>query len=352
MERDFDAHEPESDDEPSLSLDRGVAAPDDADPAPTRGRVAVVEDGEATRFFLVRTLRANGYDVKGIEDGPSALPLLRLHRPDVILLDVSLPGMTGFDVCRQIRQDPLVRDATVILLTGRASAEDRMAGWSAGADDYLVKPCEIPELLTRVAAHLRQRESPQQHWMNPITRLPAPAALEADLASRARRGESFAACYADIEHFKSYNDRYGFLAGDALLVVMADLLRTVAQDLSASAQAAGWPATMAGHLGSDDFLLITPPEQAMTAGTLLAQRFGAIVPSLYRSVDRERGWVPGVDRDGAQHSFPLVTLTIATVVRHPADLISSPGMQVLPGIAASLWKQLRDAARQPKHHAG
>jgi DNA-binding response OmpR family regulator len=80
---------------------------DDGEATQLRGRVAVVEDGEATRHFLVQSLRAHGYHVKGIEDGASALPLLRLHQPAVILLDVSLPGLDGFAVCRQIRHDDI-----------------------------------------------------------------------------------------------------------------------------------------------------------------------------------------------------------------------------------------------------
>jgi PleD family two-component response regulator len=325
-------------------------APDGAIPAeqisPTRGRIAVIEDDESTRYFLVQALRAQGYDVKGIEDGASAPPLLRLHRPDIVLLDVTLPGWNGFDVCRQIRRDPLVCEATVILLTGRASAEDRMAGWSAGADDYLIKPCEIPELLARVAAHLRHRESPQEQWLNPVTRLPAPAALDAELVARARRGESFAACFADIQHFKSYNDRYGYLAGNTFLIAVADLLRGIALDLNAQAREAGQSeASLVGHLGSDDFLLITSPEQALTAASLMVQHFSELAPTLYRELDRERGWVPGVDRSGREQQFPLVTLTVATIVRHPAEIIREPEAHPLSGIASELWRQLRDAAR-------
>jgi PleD family two-component response regulator len=314
--------------------------------AVTRGRIAVIEDGEATRYFLVQCLRAHGYYVKGIEDGASAIPLLRTHQPDVILLDVQLPGLNGFEVCKLIRKDPLLRDARVILLTGRAGAQDRMAGWSAGADDYLIKPCEIPEVLARVAAHLRHREAPQQQWLNPITLLPAPARLEDELQARVQRGESFGACFADVAHFKSYNDRYGYQAGDALLAVLADLLREIVQELNAHAHAAGTPPTsMVGHLGSDDFLLITPPEQVLEASALVVQRFGEVAPSLYRSIDRERGWIPGVDRAGMPQNFPLVALTVATLVRHPGDIAGAEQIGALPNIAAELWRQLRSATQ-------
>jgi PleD family two-component response regulator len=312
---------------------------DDAPPEsmPAHGRIAVVEDGEATRSFLVNRLRAEGYLVKGIEDGGSALPLLRLHQPDLILLDVTLPGMSGYEVCRQIRGDPLLREATVIMLTGHASNEDRIASWHAGADDFLIKPCEIPELLARVSAAMRHREVPERQWRNPLTQLAAPAALEDDLVGRVQRGEAFALCYADIAYFKSYNNRYGYLAGDGLLVMMADLLRELANDLGEHATAA----VLAGHLGSDDFCLITPPELAAATRAQLTQKFHELAPSLYQGIDRERGWVPGIDEAGDLLQFPLVHLTMATVVCQPTDFPLKADGQPESSIIAHLWQRMR-----------
>ncbi len=341
---------------------------DDPDePTLPRGRVAVVEDGEATRHFLVQVLRGQGYQVKGIEDGASALPLLRLHLPEIILLDVSLPGLSGFEVCRLIRGDPLLRHATVIMLTGRAGGEDRAEGWRAGADDYLIKPCDIPELLARVAAHMRHREAPQRQWLNPITRLPAPAALEDDLLARLRRNEAFDLCYADIAYFKSYNHRYGYLAGDVLLVTMADLLREVAADIAASSphaslsptrllaerdqpagQEHGNAAALAGHLGGDDFIIITPLGRALEAGTLLMQRFSVLVPSLYHGMDRERGWVPVMDQRGGAQQFPLVHLALATLSCHPSDFPLDAQGYPAANVVAQCWERLR-AATHPLH---
>ena len=305
--------------------------------APTRGRVAVVEDGEATRHFLVQSLRTQGYHVKGIEDGSSALPLLRLHHPQIILLDATLPGLSGFEVCRQIRRDALLHEATVIMLTGRASIEDRMEAWAAGADDYLTKPCEIPELLARVAAHLRHREDPGGQWLNPLTRLPALAALEEDVQARVRRNEDFTPLFIDILYFKSYNHRYGYLAGDALLVVLADLLREVMTDLN-DGVATSAPHALVGHLGSDDFVLLTPPAWVERASATLCARFAALAPSLYQGMDRQRGWVPGA-AEGSADQIPLVQLSLVAHDYHPAELAPDT-----TDILAAQWRGLRATA--------
>ncbi|MBA3825964.1 MAG: response regulator [Ktedonobacterales bacterium] len=325
-----------------MEQDKGQQIPMNGGPeaagedASLRGRVAVVEDGEATRHFLVQRLRAQGYQVKGIEDGASALPLLRLHHPGVILLDATLPGLSGFEVCRQIRRDALLSGATVIMLTGRASLEDHMEAWAAGADDYLTKPCEIPELLARVAAHLRHREDPANQWLSLLTRLPALAALEAEALEWLGRAEAFTALFVDVAHFKSYNNRYGYLAGDALLVVLADLLREIATDVN-DGRARNAAHITVGHLGSDDFVLLLPPALAEQVQALLQARFAAIAPSLYQGMDRERGWVPGTSAAGAAEQIPFVQLLLTQVECQPATA-------ALPHPIAALWAQVRASA--------
>jgi|GEM_PF-1089501 len=338
-QRPFSALDSSEEIEPISASSDDIFSPT-SDETMKRGRVAIVEDGEATRYFMTRNLRAHGYNVKGIEDGASAIALLRAFRPDIIMLDVNLPGISGFDVCTLIRRDPLLQNVAVILLTGRASAEDRLQGWHVGADDYLVKPCEMPEILSCIAAHLRSKQLPHEQWLNPISQLPAPASLEDMLQTLVQQGDSFAACYADITHFKSYNDRYGYQAGDGLLVVMADILREVVAEINARASEMSLPTTsFAAHLGNDDFVIITPPALAMGASALLAERFIALTPGLYHSVDRNRGWIHAMDRTGVTQQYPLVTLAVATLVKTPATISSQTSL------TETLWSELRTLAQ-------
>ncbi len=192
-------------------------------------------------------------------------------------------------------------------------------------------------MLARVAAHLRDREAPQRRWRNPVTGLLAPAALEDELRARVQRGASFGLCYADIAFFKGYNHRYGYVAGDELLMTTADLLREIAGDLNARAAAGGAIAqAMPGHLGSDDFLLITAPGEESAIAGLLSSRFASFAPSLYRQVDRDRGWIPVIGRDGETRNIPLARLLVATACKTPEDF-AGPAPDSL---VASLWQEL------------
>jgi hypothetical protein len=105
---------------------------------------------------------------------------------------------------------------------------------------------------------------------------------------------------------------------------------------------------LAGHLGSDDFIIITPPGRAMDAGTLLMQRFSALTPSLYHGMDRERGWVPGRDRSGGAQQFPLVQLALATLACYPADFPLDAQGYPTASVVAQIWERLRTATH-PLH---
>jgi two-component system, OmpR family, response regulator MprA len=119
--------------------------------------VLVVDDDERVAASLRRSLEYAGYRVSIAQDGPAALAALHRERPDLVVLDVLLPGIDGYGVCRALRADPAIADPMVLMLTARDATADRVAGLDAGADDYLVKPFAHDELLARVRALLRRR---------------------------------------------------------------------------------------------------------------------------------------------------------------------------------------------------
>lgn len=128
-----------------------------------KAQVLVVDDEEIVAGSIERSLRANDFGVTVATSGVEALNSARRHKPDVMVLDVMMPGMDGFEVCRQVRSDPLLHDLPILFLTARGSDEDRISGFRAGADDYLTKPFNIDELVLRLRAILRRTGGlPQQ----------------------------------------------------------------------------------------------------------------------------------------------------------------------------------------------
>jgi two-component system, OmpR family, response regulator RpaA len=118
--------------------------------------ILVVDDDEIVARTIERSLRAGGFQVSVVHSGVEALQTARRNHPDLLVLDVLMPGMDGYEVCRQIRKDPLLEDLPVLFLTAKGKEEDRIMGLRAGADDYLSKPFNLDELFLRVRAILRR----------------------------------------------------------------------------------------------------------------------------------------------------------------------------------------------------
>ncbi len=132
-----------------------------ASPAGVRQSVLVVDDSNLLRGILREELEAEGFEVHLAEDGPQALEMAHVLRPDVILLDIGLPGMDGYEVCRRMKGDAATSEIPVLMITALNELKDKLAGFEAGADDYLTKPFFTKELLARVRKNLRARESIQ-----------------------------------------------------------------------------------------------------------------------------------------------------------------------------------------------
>ncbi len=133
--------------------------------------ILVVDDDELVARTVERLLRANGFRVTVAHSGVEALQAARRNRPDLMILDVMMPGMDGYQVCRQVRSDPLLQDLPVLFLTAKGKDDDRIEGFRAGADDYLSKPFNLDEIYFRVRAILRRTKRPQPEAVDPVLRV-------------------------------------------------------------------------------------------------------------------------------------------------------------------------------------
>jgi two-component system cell cycle response regulator len=242
--------------------------------------VLVVEDSAVIRVLVRRMLVAGGHTVVEAAGGADALAVCREQQPDVVLLDVEMPEMSGWDVLAAMKADPDLRDVPVVFLTGRSDTTDMVDGLRLGAHDYLRKPCEPTELLARVQAAARvkrlQDELRQRNEdLDRISRTDALTGLRnrrhveeylAKLTSLARRNvEPIAVLVIDIDHFKSVNDTHGHDAGDAVL-------REVASRMLDSVRLED----LVGRWGGEEFLVVLP-NTADQGAAELAERLRQVV---------------------------------------------------------------------------
>lgn len=282
-----------------------------------RPHILVVDDEPDIATVIALQFEAEGYQTTQIHSGTEVLRIVREQQFDLILLDVILPDLDGFTVLGGLRAQPETQLTPIIMVSAIDSPMEKVRGLQLGADDYITKPFSAPELTARVQAAMRRSE--REGGANPSTRLPGNIAIERAITQRIAHGQPFAVCYCDIDNFKAYNDSYGFLKGDAVI-------QRTAQILLDAVRARGNADDFVGHIGGDDFVVISTPDRMRGICEVATARFDETAPLFYDPATRARGFISGEDRQGRPAIFPLVSITITVVssarrpFRHPGDV--------------------------------
>jgi diguanylate cyclase (GGDEF)-like protein len=264
-------------------------------------RVLIADDDPDIIRFVQISLDLEGYEIFTAGDGEEALREVHEHVPDLVLLDIMMPRLDGFEVCRRLRSDPRTAMVSVIMLTAKSLSADKLVGLTAGADDYIIKPFDPVELVARVRSTLRRAR--EMRDVNPLTGFPGNMAILQELQRRSFRSLPFALMHVDLDNFKAFNDYYGFIRGD-------EAIKLTARVLQEAASAVGGSEWFVGHIGGDDFTVICRPEVAEVVAKEIISRFDAQIRSLYEPKDVERGFITVVDRRQETHEFPLMTISI------------------------------------------
>jgi diguanylate cyclase (GGDEF)-like protein len=263
--------------------------------------VLVVDDDLDVAQFIEANLRLEGFDVLVAHDGAEALDVINAKLPDLALVDVMMPKMDGIEVVRRLRSTVATASLPVIMLTAKSLPADRVVGLTAGADDYIVKPFDTLELVARVRSTLRRNAD--MRAVSPLTGLPGNHRINEEIEFRTKEGSSFAVCHVDLDNFKAFNDRYGWLRGD-------DVIELLASTLKLSAAEAGPPQPFIGHIGGDDFVVVCTPEQVESLCTHAVERFDERVIALHEPDDVARGFLAVIDRQGHERHHPLTSVSI------------------------------------------
>lgn len=296
-------------------------------------KILIADDDPDIRDILKLTLSEENYEVIETSNGEEALSAIQTKSPDLVLLDYRMPILDGREVCKIVKKDILLRHLPVIMVTGSGEVDDRVGGIDAGADDYVVKPFEPKELLARIRMILRRSEIDLE--ANPLTRLPGNVSILNELSQRLESKTLFAVCYLDLNKFKAYNDTYGFEHGD-------EVIRETGRILIRTVQQIGSPDDFIGHIGGDDFVVVTTPNKYEEICKKTIEEFDKISPYFYNETDRKNGYILAHDRKGARQKVPLLSIAIGVVtnesrsIKHVAQ-ISEIGAE-LKGFAKSVEK--------------
>jgi len=269
----------------------------------SKQRILLVEDDVDIVNMLRFYFESQGFDVAAAFRGKDALTTCQRQIPNVIILDINLPDVNGYEVCRILRSNLRTSHIPIIFLTQKDQRGDRIAGLELGADDYITKPFDIEELKLRVQNALRR--SAYENLTNPVTGLPSGKLIEEQLKELLRR-DNWALLYIGINNLQAFNDVYGFVAGDDVVRFAGIVLGGVLDEFSSADD-------FIGHIGGSDFILITEPGQADNIRELLIKRFNQEVQSFYSFRDRERGYVIIQEESGQERQVPLATLSVGVI---------------------------------------
>ena len=301
--------------------------------AASRPRILVAEDDADVGRYIEVTLGVDGYDIHRATDGLAAMAKAIEVQPDLIVLDIGMPGQDGVSVCRQLRNDPRTSAVPIIMLTARVQQSDKILGLDAGADDYVTKPFDPAELVARIDAALRR--AAQLRDVSPLTGMPGNIAISRQLDMLLSTRTPFALVHADLDNFKAFNDCYGFAAGDGVI-------KATAACVNEQVEATDGHPRFAGHIGGDDFVVVVPVELAESFSAGVVERFDAAIPSFYAPDDRARGWIEVPGRTGGMRRFPLMTVSLGIVVSTSRRFTSAAEM-------ASVATEMKNVAKGAAH---
>jgi PleD family two-component response regulator len=264
----------------------------------------IVEDDFDISNMLRIYFQSHGYEVAVAQRGEDALEMCRKQLPHIIVLDIMLPDMDGYDVCRELRNNLRTSHVPIIFLTQKDERSDKIHGLELGADDYITKPFDLEELKLRVKSAISRATI--QSLTNPTTGLPGGRLIEDQLRNLMRR-EEWGILYVGLFGFDAFTEVYGFVAGEEVLRFMAMILGQTVDGL-------GTPNDFIGHIGGDDFIVISA-DKGLTDAMVqdLTQRFNDGIGTHYDWQTREQGYLLVRDEAGNETQVDLMTIAIGVL---------------------------------------
>lgn len=290
--------------------------------------ILVVDDNPSLLAILKQSFLSRNYKVITATNGDDALKIVRTEKPDIVILDVMMIGKNGFEVCREIKETPEIRETPVVMLTAKSQESDRFWGLGAGADEYVTKPFDpvaLESLVENLLDMKRRGEMP-----NPITKFPGSEALQRKLMKKEKSGRPFAITTFTFEEDSEgvFKAKYGEMKFAGILRLAAGVIREVVGIYQNKE-------IMVAHIGDtgfSKFVLVTPPDavEKMCAG--IESEFKSSVEFEYDRNDRKQKFVSGFGANGEPVKFPLLRLKSEIQYFGLSKISPAPGVTGVPSL--------------------
>ncbi len=265
-------------------------------------KLMIVDDEPDILSMLQLYFDRNNYNVVITHHGEDAVRKAIQAPPDLIILDIVLPDIDGYEVCKQLRQNLRTKFVPIIFLSQKNDRKDKLQGLELGADDYITKPFDIEELLLRVQNALRRSE--RESYTDAQSRLPSIRIIEEYLRDIIKK-EGWSFMDVHINKFQPFREKYGFLAA-------SDVLRFIAMLMNEISSQYGSAEDFVGHAGGENFVMITQEANSPKVLQELKKRFNDEILTYYNFTDRDQGYVLH-SIDGVEEKYELMTLSIGSV---------------------------------------
>ena len=304
--------------------------------------ILVVEDKGVITQLVREHFGDEGYQAVMAVTGEDAVQFAMREIPSLAILDVEVPGVDGYQVIQQLRDHPKCMHIPIIMMSAHTSLVDKVRAYELGVDSYITKPCSSDELLAHVRRQLRRM---QQSTLSPLTRLPGGLQLERAIDYKLRGSAPWSILYLDLDNFKAFNDAYGFVTGNDMILLVGRICQRVVYEY-------GNADDFVGHIGGDDFVIVTTPDREKLLCRHILARYKEESLVFYRPEDLARGSLSSVDRKGRPHQYPLVSLSIGVVSDQIKCSYSMNEVSSLTAEAKRLAKQSSNNVSRVSPHWG
>lgn len=316
-------------------------------------RILLAEKDREVSFLISNRLTSRRYQVVELATSEAVLRNLTRENFDLVILSTSMERIGGKHLIEKIREEPFLNTLPIIVMTTEDEISELILSYQRGFDDFLIKPFSPLVLQLRVAVNIRR--SRVRSEANALTHLPGNAAIEEAIRRKIESGEKFSVLYVDINHFKSFNDRYSFTKGDDALRQTAKILTQTKDKICRDTDC------FIGHIGGDDFIVVLSHYVEEAYARYLISEFDRIMPTYYNEADQKRGFIEVTNRKGQKETFPLISCSVAActnldrnyrsigeIAQDAAEvkafLKSQPGSHYLRDRRSSPLRQLEQAA--------